>query len=161
MKYAAVISILLAVVIILTGCTANDRSKEELWPGGDEPGAELSGTSREAEADTEEIAPSYSKISAEEAKKLLDNEKGIILLDVRTREEHDAERIAGSMLIPYDRLEEESASSLPDKDAAIVVYCRSGRRSAIAADILVKLGYKKVYDMGGIQDWPYETEKGG
>jgi rhodanese-related sulfurtransferase len=49
---------------------------------------------------------------------------------------------------------------IPDKEAKIVVYCRSGRRSAEAAKVLKELGYKNVYDLGGINSWPYETISG-
>ena len=48
---------------------------------------------------------------------------------------------------------------LPDKDKLILVYCRSGRRSKIAAESLAKLGYTNVKEFGGIIDWPYEIEK--
>ncbi|MHB8096656.1 MAG: rhodanese-like domain-containing protein, partial [Erysipelotrichaceae bacterium] len=47
-------------------------------------------------------------------------------------------------------------SELPDKDAVILIYCRSGKRSKEASDKLVELGYTNIYDFGGIIDWPYE-----
>jgi rhodanese-related sulfurtransferase len=47
---------------------------------------------------------------------------------------------------------------LTDKDQLILVYCRSGRRSKLAAQDLVDLGYTNVKEFGGIIDWPYETE---
>jgi phage shock protein E len=49
---------------------------------------------------------------------------------------------------------------IPDKEATYIIYCRSGNRSATAAQQLIDLGYQNVYDMGGIIDWPYETETG-
>jgi rhodanese-related sulfurtransferase len=102
----------------------------------------------------------YRLISPEEAKKRLDNEEAIILLDVRTLEEHQESRISGSILIPVDDIEREAMEKLPDKDTTIFVYCRSGRRSAIAAEALINMGYKGVYDLGGIINWPYDTESG-
>jgi rhodanese-related sulfurtransferase len=84
----------------------------------------------------------------------------IILLDVRTEGEYKAEHIPGATLLPVDSLTEEAASVIPDKDAVYIVYCRSGNRSATAALMLIDLGYTKVYDMGGIIDWPYATESG-
>ena len=48
---------------------------------------------------------------------------------------------------------------LTDKDQLILVYCRSGRRSKIAAEALVELGYTNIKEFGGIIDWPYEVEK--
>lgn len=99
---------------------------------------------------------SYTKITPEEGKKMLDNEKGIILLDVRTKEEYESGHIKDAILMPIDTLEKEAPKTLNDKEAPIIVYCRSGNRSANAANILVNLGYKNVYDLGGIIDWPYE-----
>lgn len=104
------------------------------------------------------IIPGYTDIKPEEAKKRLDSEKGIILLDVRTQEEYSGKHIPNSILIPVEVIQEEAPSKLTDKNATIFVYCRSGRRSEAAADALAKMGYTKVYDLGGIIDWPYETE---
>ena len=103
-------------------------------------------------------ASGYTNIKPEDAKKRLDNEKGIILLDVRSQEEYDEKHIPGSLLIPVDVIEKEAPEKLTDKDAVIFVYCRSGRRSVTASEALVKMGYTKVYNLGGIIDWPYETE---
>jgi len=102
----------------------------------------------------------YTKIKPEDAKKRLDSEEGIILLDVRTQEEYTEKHIPNSMLIPVEVIEKEAPSKLTDKNATIFVYCRSGRRSAIASEALVQMGYTKVYDLGGINDWTYETESG-
>ncbi|HOJ85107.1 MAG TPA: rhodanese-like domain-containing protein [Thermoclostridium sp.] len=88
------------------------------------------------------------------------NNKDIILLDVRTPEEYRERRIPGSILLPNYEVRDGAADVIPDKDAKIVVYCRSGRRSAEAANILKELGYKNVYDLGGINSWPYETISG-
>jgi phage shock protein E len=75
-----------------------------------------------------------------------------ILLDVRTPEEWDQGHIEGATLISLQELEARAASELP-KDAEIVVYCRSGNRSAQAAEYLAGAGYTHIGDMGGIQDW--------
>lgn len=103
---------------------------------------------------------SYTKIKPEEAKKRLENEKGIILLDVRTQEEYTEKHIPDSLLIPVEEIEKEALTKLTDKNVIIFVYCRSGRRSAIASEALAKMGYARVYDLGGIIDWPYKTESG-
>lgn len=105
-------------------------------------------------------ALTYTEIKPEDAKKRLDNEAGIILLDVRTEEEYIEKRIPNSLLIPVEVIEKEASSKLTDKSATIFVYCRSGRRSAIASESLVQMGYTKVYDLGGINDWTYETVSG-
>lgn len=96
---------------------------------------------------------SYHKISAEEAKTKM-SEETVIIVDVRTQEEYDAGHIENAMLIPNESISGEP-TELPDKDAVILVYCRSGNRSKQASDKLVDLGYTQVYDFGGIIDWPY------
>lgn len=100
----------------------------------------------------------YMNITAEEAKQLMDSEENYIILDTRTQEEYDEKRIPGAILIPYDQILEKAESVLTDKDQLILVYCRSGRRSKLAAEDLVKLGYTNIREFGGIIDWPYETE---
>ena len=100
----------------------------------------------------------YRTISPEEAKKQIDSGKKIILLDVRTPEEYAQGHIAKSVLLPVDRID-EAQSVIKDKNAVIFVYCRSGRRSRIAAEKLIEAGYKNVFDLGGISSWPYGTVK--
>lgn len=101
-----------------------------------------------------------TRITPAKAKELLATNRFAILLDVRTQEEFAAGHIAGALLMPYDEITAATAAlAIPAKDTPVVVYCRSGRRSAIAATTLVKLGYAKVFDLGGINDWPYETVK--
>lgn len=111
------------------------------------------------ESSTSSEKASFNNITPEEANKRLDREKGIILLDVRTKEEYDTGHIKGSMLIPVDNLKAEAENKLKDKDSPIFVYCRSGNRSVTAANILVNLGYKNVHNLGGINNWPYEVVK--
>ena len=101
---------------------------------------------------------SYSNISPLEAKELLDKNDKIVLLDVRTEEEYETAHIPSSNLLPLSELETKVEKEIPNKEKQIIVYCRSGRRSAIAAERLTDLGYVNVYDLGGIIDWPYETE---
>ena len=99
----------------------------------------------------------YLNITAEEAKKLMDSEEGCIILDVRTREEYDQGHIPGAILIPNTEIEAKAADLLPDKEQLILVYCRSGRRSKLAAQSLADLGYTNIREFGGILDWPYEV----
>lgn len=124
----------------------------------------LSGCSNKtAETNNEvTIAPkkaSFSNITPEQAKKRLEGEKDITLLDVRTKQEYETGHIKDSLLIPVDNLKEEAVKILKDKEAPIFVYCRSGNRSVTAANILIEQGYKNVYNLGGIIDWPYEVVK--
>ena len=100
----------------------------------------------------------YVNITAEEAKKIMDSEEGYIILDVRTQEEYNQGHIPGAILISHEEITEKAEEVLTDKDQLILVYCRSGRRSKIAAEVLVELGYTNIKEFGGIIDWPYETE---
>ena len=102
---------------------------------------------------------SYEQISGAEAKALMDSESGYIILDARTQEEYDLGHIPGAILIPEYEIADRAEAELPDKNQLILVYCRSGRRSKIAAEELVKLGYTNVKEFGGIIDWEYETVK--
>ena len=102
----------------------------------------------------------YHKITAEEAKNRMDSDDTIIILDVRTQEEYEESHIPGAILIPNESIGTEKQEQLPDMDQEILVYCRSGNRSAQAAKKLVEAGYTQIYDFGGIMDWPYETESG-
>lgn len=102
-------------------------------------------------------ATDYTKITAEEAKEMMNEDSSITILDVRTEEEFKTEHIEGAVLIPDTDILEKAEEILTDKSATILIYCRSGRRSALAAADLVKLGYTNVYDFGGIIDWKYDV----
>ena len=101
----------------------------------------------------------YEQISGAEAKALMDRESGYIILDVREQYEYDEGHIPGAILIPYGEIADRAEKELPDNDQLILIYCRSGRRSKIAAEELVKLGYTNVKEFGGIIDWEYEIVK--
>jgi rhodanese-related sulfurtransferase len=78
------------------------------------------------------------------------------ILDVRSEEEYITGHADGAVLLPLDKISEESArAAIPAKDTLLLVYCRSGRRSAQAARLLAQLGYTQVYDMGSLVGWPY------
>ena len=106
------------------------------------------------------VGAAYVKLSAPQARAVMDSGESYVLLDVRTDEEFQARHIGGALLIPHTEVATRAASELPNKDIPVLVYCRSGRRSAMAAKELVRMGYTKVYDMGGINDWPHETVTG-
>lgn len=103
----------------------------------------------------------YVKLTPAVAKASLDNDPSIILLDVRTEEEYKEGHLPGSILIPDYELQDRVATELPDKEAVIFLYCRSGNRSKTAAYRLLEMGYTQVYDIGGIIDWPYEVITNG
>ena len=96
------------------------------------------------------------QITAKEAKNIMDHETAYILLDVRTEEEFNEGHIDGAILIPDYEITEKAEDILTDKDQLILVYCRSGRRSKLAADSLVTMGYTNIKEFGGIIDWPYD-----
>ena len=115
-------------------------------------------------AKTDSIASSksdniYEKITAEKAKQRIDSGELITILDVRTKEEFDEKHIEGAILIPNEEIMNEPPSQLPDKNAEILIYCRSGNRSRQAAEKLISMGYTNVKDFGGINDWSYDTVK--
>lgn len=101
----------------------------------------------------------YQQITAQEAKALMVSEENYIIVDARTDSEFAQGHIEGAILIPEYEIAARAEKELPDKDALILVYCRSGRRSKIASEELVKLGYRNVKEFGGIIDWPYEIVK--
>lgn len=98
----------------------------------------------------------YEQITAQEAKNIMDSDVDYIIIDARTEEEFAEGHIKDAILIPEYEIAHRAEKELPEKDALILVYCRSGRRSKIASDELIKLGYSNVKEFGGIIDWPYE-----
>lgn len=98
----------------------------------------------------------FKKISHVEAKKLMDKEKNIIILDVREPDEIEQGYIDGAVFIPNGKINDMAYKVIPDKGKKILVYCRSGKRSVEACKKLVNLGYTNVFDFGGIMDWPFE-----
>lgn len=100
----------------------------------------------------------YQQISQEKAKEMMDTQE-VIILDVREQNEYDNGHIPGAILLPVGTIDEDTAAAvIPEKDATVLVYCRSGNRSKTASAALAKLGYTNLYEFGGINTWPYETE---
>lgn len=103
---------------------------------------------------------SYKEITAEKAKVIMDTEQDYVILDVREDYEYAAGHIPGAMLLSNEEIGTEEIELLPDKEQLILVYCRSGYRSKLAAEKLDKLGYQNIYEFGGIIDWTYDIEGG-
>ena len=101
----------------------------------------------------------YQTITPEEAKAVMDRESLYIILDVREQEEYDQGHIPGAVLMPHTRTRELAPELVPDRDTTVLVYCRSGRRSVLAAQMLADMGYTDVREFGGILDWPYDIVK--
>ena len=146
-KALCIISVLLC--ILLTAC--GDDSNIGIIGGADGPTSIIVAEKGEKAM--------YEQITAEDAKKIMDSGEEHIILDTREQDEFDSGHIPGAILIPYTEIENKAIELIPDKDKLILVYCRSGRRSKIAAESLAKLGYTNVKEFGGIIDWPYEVEK--
>lgn len=108
---------------------------------------------------TEKQESGYQQITAEEAKTMMEEQADAVILDVREQDEYDEKHIPGAVLLPVGTIDEETAAAaIPQKDTVVLVYCRSGNRSKTASTALAGLGYTQVYEFGGINDWPYETE---
>ena len=101
---------------------------------------------------------SFTRISQEEAKEMLQKDDGHVILDVRTEEEYASGHIPGAVCIPNETIYKDRPEQLPDLNQIILVYCRSGNRSKRSARMLYEMGYTNVYEFGGINDWTGETE---
>ena len=137
-----------AALLLLTGCA---RTSTSIIGGADGPTHIL--------ITEQEKQPMYEQITPQQAKEIMDARDDILILDVREQEEYDAGHVPGAALIPYTEIEQRAGELPEDKDTTILVYCRSGRRSKIAAESLARLGYTAVMEFGGINDWPYEIVK--
>ena len=122
--------ILLLAALLLTGCSVEKGEKD---------------------------VADYEMITARQAKEIMDTQDGYVILDTRTEEEYETGHIPGAIVISHEQIKEKAEQVLTDKDQLILVYCRSGRRSKLAAQDLVDLGYTNVKEFGGIIDWPYEV----
>jgi len=129
------IMVLVALLILLASCERTQASEDENTQ--DRPGN------------------NQVKISALQAEDKMTDD--VIILDVRTQDEFDAGHIRNAILLPYDETVTLASSILTDKTQTILIYCRTGRRSAIAAIMLIELGYTSVFDFGGIEDWHGEV----
>lgn len=143
MKRKTIICFILTAITLLSSCAAKSVG---IIPSSETPGSAA--------------AEAYHKITSEEAKNMMDS-GGVTIVDVRRPEEYAEKHIPGAILVSNETIAEKSDEMLPDKDAVLLIYCRTGARSKQASDKLIKLGYKNIYDFGGIVDWQYETESGG
>ena len=118
--------------------------------------------SKQVSVDSKEVKSEkkaeYKKITSDEAKKMMETEKTIVV-DVRSLEEYNEGHIPNAISIPLETIENEAEAKLKNKNDLILVYCRSGRRSREAALKLIEKGYTNVIDFGGIQDWNGEVVK--
>ena len=137
-------------VLLFSACqSAQDNNSDSRSTANDSAPASSDQTAKTAE---------YHKISAEEAKKMMD-EQEVVIVDVRTAAEYAEGHIADAVLVPNETIGDEAPAELPNKDAILLIHCRSGNRSRTAANKLLKIGYQNVYDFGGLNTWPYELVK--
>lgn len=137
-----ILTILLIATVMITGCAVQTQVTT------------LQSTTVESQEKAE-----YIKITAQEAKGIMDTEENVAIVDVRTEEEFKQGYIPNAILIPDTQIRSLAPDLLPDFDQTILVYCRSGNRSRAASRILIDMGYAKVLDFGGILDWPFEIVK--
>jgi len=95
----------------------------------------------------------YAQISQDEAKLMMQDDDGHVIVDVRRADEYAQGHIPGAILIPNESITDTPPEELPDKNQIILVYCRTGRRSKEASQKLADMGYVNVYEFGGIEDW--------
>ena len=102
----------------------------------------------------------YKQISQEEAAEMMTKDDGHVIVDVRRMDEYIEGHIPGAICIPNENIDQERPEKLPDLDQIILVYCRSGNRSKQASEKLAAMGYRNVYEFGGIITWTGETVTG-
>ena len=83
---------------------------------------------------------------------------GAVLIDVRSDQEWESGHIAGAIHIPLSDVGNRLPQTVPEKATQLIFYCGSGKRSQTALEEAQELGYKLVYNLGGIDDWPYGLE---
>ena len=101
----------------------------------------------------------YKQISQAEAKQMMQQNDGYVIVDVRRQDEFDSGHIKDAILIPNESITDQKPSELPDLNQVILIYCRSGNRSKQAAQKLADMGYTNIYEFGGINTWDGEIVK--
>jgi len=148
MNKKLIVTTMVCVSIFLTGCASNSMDSNKM------NSSAMGGSKMETGMQAE-----YVKITPEKAKAMMTENPKAIILDVRTPAEYAERHIPGAKLVPNEDITDKEIEGL-SKDDTILVYCRSGNRSRQASQKLLKMGYKHIYDFGGITSWPYETEPG-
>ena len=138
MKLSLIAALLIGAAGLLIGCSTSVQNNE-----------------------SEENIIGYKQISQEEAKEMMSEDDGHIVVDVRRQDEYDSGHIPGAICIPNETIGQMKPAELPDLDQVILVYCRSGNRSKQASQKLSDIGYINVYEFGGILEWTGETVTGG
>ncbi len=112
------------------------------------------------ENQTESKTDTFKMVSMAEGIELAEKNPDAVIVDVRRDDEYKAGHIPGAVLLTMETITAETAAKvLPDKNQMILIYCRSGRRSKIAAQSLLDLGYTNLIEFGGILDYTGQIEK--
>lgn len=143
-KFLAALLVVLGVSVLLSGCGSADSNTMQ---------------APAAKAQESKVTAEYHKITQEQAKERMTKNPKVIILDVRTPQEYKDGHIDKAINVPNEDINTTPPKELPDKNAEILIYCRSGHRSKQASDKLVKMGYTNIYDFGGINTWTYGTVK--
>ena len=118
------IVIMISLVFLLCGCTGRNEKKE--------------------------TAGGITSVNCEKALELQADEG--VLVDVREKDEYDESHLEGAVNIPYTEIVDKIEDYVADKDSVVIVYCKSGKRSSIAANSLKDAGFTKIYDLGSINN---------
>ena len=146
--------ILLGLALLTVGCNSIDKVSptNDNYKDGE---VEFSEETSVSEDVYEEEKGVYMSLDQDKAYELIQNED-VIIIDVRTEQEYAGGHLKDSNLLPVDVITDQVIGQFPDKSALYLVYCRSGNRSQVAVNAMVELGYTQVFDIGGINTWPYE-----
>ena len=158
---AAVCIIIVIIAMIIFG--ACEAYYDNSAPIGEDNGSQAVEEEQETACDFDDLTGGEEmvrnrRISASYARELMKRYPNAIILDVRSESEFATGHIPGAILLPDFDIKDRAREILYDTNALILVYCRSGARSRAATYLLVSMGYKNVYDFGGINSWPYEVE---
>lgn len=158
---------MLVLTMLCSSCASDTVSSEESRSGTESSLSydlssvtDISSVNNDSQADSfpsDSYENSYKQISQSEASEMMQRDDGHIIIDVRRQDEFDSGHIPGAVCIPNEDIGIEPPEALPDKEQIILVYCRSGNRSKKASQKLYDMGYKNVYEFGGIIDWTGEV----
>ncbi len=106
------------------------------------------------EATLSQVSVPYKDITVQEAKSMIDNNKDILILDVRTEAEFAQGHLVGAINIPHFDIEDRYKELDVDNNKSIITICTMGGRSRLAAESLSKLGFTNIHNMvGGLNEW--------
>jgi len=142
---------ILATLVFLSGCNAEEKMEQIQMQ---------ETTQNQTYYDSQNQPRDPQVITPQQAEEMM-TQPGVIILDVRTQDEFDSGHIENAILLPYNEITTRASTILTDKNQTILIYCRSGRRSNIAAWALAELGFTAVYDFGGILSWHGEITTPG